>query len=73
MKPTLFSGVTYLFRGLRQGDQRTLLMGGAVIAWVLLRRDHGRTLVHRSVVRDGSSLVIHTSGGDPVEVVKRAT
>lgn len=63
------SGVTRLFRGLRTGDQRALLTGAAIAALGLWRRSSGpkKTLVHREVVKEGSSLVIR-NGSDQTRV-----
>ena len=65
------SGVSKLFRGLRTGDQRALLAGAAMAALGLWRRSSApkRTLIHREVVKEGSSLVIRNA--DPVRVEVR--
>ena len=62
-------GTTRLFAGLRTGDQRTLLTGAAIAALGLWRRSAGpkKVLLHREVVREGSSLVIR-NGGDQTRV-----
>jgi hypothetical protein len=48
------------FQGLRTGDQRALLTGRRIAAFGLWRRSARpkKVLIHRSVVREGSSLVI---------------
>ena len=63
-------GSARLFQGLRTGDQRALLTGAAIAAIGLWRRSAGpkRVLVHRSVVREGSSLVIRNASNQAVEV-----
>lgn len=63
-------GAARLFQGLRTGDQRALLTGAAIAAFGLWRRSAGpkRVLVHRSVVREGSSLVIRNASNQAVEV-----
>ena len=62
-------GATRLLAGLRTGDQRTLLSGAAIAAFGLWRRSAGpeKTLIHRSMVREGSSLVIR-NGEDQTRV-----
>ena len=62
-------GATRLFAGLRTGDQRALLAGAALAAFGLWRRSAGpkKTLIHRSVVREGDSLVIR-NGSDQTRV-----
>ncbi|HVR33747.1 MAG TPA: hypothetical protein VMS74_13695 [Acidimicrobiia bacterium] len=63
-------GAARLFQGLRTGDQRALLTGAAIAAFGLWRRSARpkRVLVHRSVVREGSSLVIRNASNQAVEV-----
>lgn len=53
-------GVTRAFRGLRTGDQQTLLVGAALVALGLWRRSSGttRTLVHRRELSPGESIVV---------------
>jgi hypothetical protein len=62
-------GATRLFAGMRTGDQRALLSGAAIVAFGLWRRSSGekKVLVHRSVVPEGSSLVIR-NGQDQTRV-----
>lgn len=67
-------GATRLLGGLRTGDQRTLLSGAAIAAFGLWRRSAGpkKVLIHRSVVPEGSSLVIR-NGEDQTRLdVRRA-
>lgn len=62
-------GATRFFRGLRTGDQRTLLAGAALAAFGWWRKSAGekKVLVHRTVVEDGASLVIR-NGSDQTRV-----
>jgi hypothetical protein len=66
-------GTTRLFAGLRTGDQRTLLSGAAIAALGLWRRSAGpkKVLIHRAVVREGSSLVIRNGDGQTRVDVRR--
>jgi hypothetical protein len=67
---SLFSiGATRLFQGLRTGDQRALVTGAALAAFGWWRKSAGpqKVLIHRSVVREGSSLVIR-NGSDQTGV-----
>lgn len=68
----LSRGVVQLFRGLRTGDQRALLTGAAIAAFGLWRRSSApkKELLHREVVKEGSSLVIR-SGADQRRVEVR--
>jgi hypothetical protein len=53
------AGTTLALRGLREGDQRTLLSGAAVVAYGLLKkRGPERELIARREVPIGSSVVI---------------
>lgn len=70
----LSRGAEQLFRGLRTGDQRALLTGAALAAFGLWRRSSApkRELIHREVVKEGSSLVVR-NGSDQTRVeVRRA-
>jgi hypothetical protein len=62
-------GTSRLFRGLRTGDQRTLLTGAALAAfgWWRLSGGPKKELVHREVLREGQSLVIR-NGSDQTRV-----
>ncbi|MEX2422818.1 MAG: hypothetical protein WD990_02465 [Acidimicrobiia bacterium] len=66
-------GATRLFAGLRTGDQRTLLSGAAIAAFGLWRRSAGpkKVLLHRSEVREGSSLVIRNGDNQTRVDVRR--
>lgn len=59
-------GLARLFRGLRTGDQLTLLAGAALAALGYLRRsaDKERVLVRREVLKPGQSLVIRAHDAD---------
>lgn len=62
-------GLTRFFRGLREGDQRTLLTGAALAAIGYLRRsDSERTLIHTQELDDGQSLVIRRTSPDAVRL-----
>ena len=62
-------GVARFFRGLREGDQRTLLTGAAIAAVGFLRRsDSERTLVHTEELKDGQSLVVRRTSPDAVRL-----
>lgn len=58
-------GITRFFRGLREGDQRTVLTGAVIAAIGWLRRsERERTLVHSEELKDGQSVVVRrTSPG----------
>ncbi|MEX2280760.1 MAG: hypothetical protein WEA76_11820 [Acidimicrobiia bacterium] len=62
-------GSARLFQGLRTGDQRALVTGAALAAFGWWRKSAGpkKVLIHRSVVREGSSLVIR-NGSDQTRV-----
>lgn len=62
-------GSARLFQGLRTGDQRALLTGAAFVAFGWWRKAAGpkKVLLHRSVVKEGSSLVIR-NGSDQTRV-----
>lgn len=65
------AGTARLFQGLRTGDQRALLMGAAIAAYGWWRNSSGpkKVLVHRSVIKEGRSLVVRNgSDGSKVEV-----
>lgn len=59
-------GLRRAFRGLRTGDQATLLLGAALAAFGLLRRSREprRELLRRETLKSGESLVIREHGGD---------
>lgn len=63
-------GVTRVWRGLRQGDQRGLLLGAAMLAVSWLRESRGpeRTLIKRIVLPDGESVVIRNGRGEPLHL-----
>jgi hypothetical protein len=63
-------GVTRVWRGLRQGDQRGLLLGAAMLAFSWLResRKPERTLVKRIVLPEGESVVIRNGRGEPIHL-----
>jgi hypothetical protein len=63
-------GVTRVWRGLRQGDQRGLLLGAAMLAVAWLRESPGpgRTLVKRIVLPEGESVVIRNGRGEPLHL-----
>lgn len=63
---TLLSfGTSRVLSGLRRGDQQALLTGAALAAFGWWRKSSGpkKTLLHRQVVKKGTSLVVR-SGGD---------
>jgi hypothetical protein len=62
-------GAARLFQGLRTGDQRAFLTGTAIAAFGLWRKSAQpkKVLIHRSVVREGSSLVVR-NGEDQTRV-----
>ncbi|MEX2654961.1 MAG: hypothetical protein WD532_08035 [Acidimicrobiia bacterium] len=62
-------GTARLFQGLRTGDQRAVFTGAAlaVFGWWRRSAQPNKVLVHRSVVREGSSLVIR-NGSDQTRV-----
>ncbi|HSJ28610.1 MAG TPA: hypothetical protein VLB67_10390 [Acidimicrobiia bacterium] len=66
-------GAARFFQGLRTGDQRALLAGAALAAFGWWRRSSPpkKTLIHRSVVRDGSSLVIRSGSDQSAVEVRR--
>lgn len=69
----LADGALRFFRGLRTGDQRTLLAGAALAAfgWYRKTRPPKRTLLRTMVVRPGQAVVIRNgSGQEPVAVVR---
>jgi hypothetical protein len=62
-------GVTRFFRGLREGDQRTLLTGAAIAAVGFLRRsDSERTLIHTQELEDGQSVVVRRTSPDAIRL-----
>ena len=63
-------GVTRVWRALRQGDQRGLLLGAAMLAVAWLRESRGpeRTLVKRIVLPTGESIVIRNGRGEPLHL-----
>ncbi len=64
-------GAGRFLQGLRTGDQRMLLAGAAITAFGLWRRSTRpkKVLVSRTVVREGTSLVVRNgSDQSPVEV-----
>lgn len=69
----MFQGITRAFRGLRQGDQRMLLVGAALVAIGWLRRTGGpeRVLLHRQAIPEGSSVVVRYGHGDLPQVEVR--
>jgi hypothetical protein len=66
------TGASRFFQGLRTGDQRTLLTGAAIAAVGLWRRvaRPKKVLISRTVVKEGSSLVIR-NGTDQARVEVR--
>lgn len=64
------AGTTRLLRGLREGDQRGLYGGAALLAWGMLkRRGSDRELIARREVPLGSSVVIrHGKKGELPEI-----
>jgi hypothetical protein len=69
----LAAGAARFFQGLRTGDQRALLTGAALAAFAWWRRSAPpkKTLIHRSVVREGSSLVIRRGSDHSAVEVRR--
>ena len=69
-------GIGRLWNGLRTGDQRSVLAGAGLfaISWLRRTRAPKKTLIHRSTVPDGSSLVIRSgpAGEMPDVTVIRA-
>jgi hypothetical protein len=63
-------GVARVWRGLRQGDQRGLLLGAAMLAVSWLRESRGpeRTLIKRIVLPAGESVVIRNGPGEPLHL-----
>jgi hypothetical protein len=59
-------GTQRLFRGLRQGDQRALLAGAAMLAFGWLRKTGApkKELIYRKEVPVGSTVVIRHRKGD---------
>ena len=56
------AGAQRLWSGIRTGDQRTLLLGGALygIAWLRSNRGPKKELLYRKTIPKGSSFVIRT-------------
>lgn len=64
------AGATRVLRGLREGDQRTLLTGAALAAYGLLKKSGPqRELIARREVPRGSTVVIrHGKRGEMPEI-----
>lgn len=67
------TGLARLFQGLRRGDQRALLIGAGIAAfgWWRNTAKPRKVLVHRSVVREGASLVVRNGTDQPGVDVRR--
>lgn len=60
------SGTARVFRGLREGDQRTLLIGAALLALGWWKKTAGpdKELLYRRQVPVGSAVVVRYRKGD---------
>lgn len=59
-------GAARLFRGLRTGEQTTVLTGAVIAAFGLWRKtlEPRRTLIRRETLKPGQSVVIRSHEGD---------
>lgn len=63
-------GAARMLRGLREGDQRTLLLGAAMLGWNWWRssRVPEKTLLRRMTLKPGQSMVIRNGDGEPLRI-----
>lgn len=55
-------GASRTFAGLRTGDSRLILLGGAALLLALYRRRDGRELIYRKRLSEGRGVVIRMAG-----------
>ncbi len=63
-------GAARVWRGLREGDQRTMLVGAAMLGWNWWRssRTPEKTLVRRMTLKPGETMVIRNGDGEPIRI-----
>ncbi len=64
------AGAARIWRGLREGDQRTLLVGAAMMGWNWWRSSRApeKTLVRRMTLKPGQTMVIRNGEGEPIRI-----
>lgn len=63
-------GATRMWRGMREGDQKGLLLGAAMLAFAWWRRSQGeqRTLLRRVDLKEGENIIIRSGNSGPRQV-----
>lgn len=68
--PTSAEGSRRVWQGLRQGDQKAVLLGAAMIAWNWWRSSarKQKVLIHREVLDGGESVVIRSDASGRLRI-----